>query len=109
MTKMYFAFLAYILPLVNLEFQAESFRIHTLKKSISNGIKAVMNNFIKKELLKSIDFDKIDVGSPSNYVTLNNVYFGATAESILVKNGDKICPNKLTDFRVKVLNVYVCK
>ncbi|XP_050710711.1 zinc finger protein 862-like [Eriocheir sinensis] len=55
--KMYFSFLAYILPAVNklnLDFQATSLRIHKLRTSISSSVKGILSNFMKADKLKAV-------------------------------------------------------
>lgn len=109
-TKIYFAFLAFILPVVNkvyLEFQATSLRIHRLRASISSSFKDILGYFIKPEKLKNRDLSQISVSDPSNYLTLGDIYRGARTESIYLQHSTQIPKRDLEQFQVKTLNFYV--
>lgn len=84
-TKMFFAFLALILPAVNkvnVEFQATSFRVHKLKKSINSSAKAILSYFMRKESLKDKDLREINLNDPSHFLKIEDIYRGARVESI---------------------------
>lgn len=109
-TKMFFAFLAFILPAinkVNVEFQATSFRVHKLRKSINSSAKAILSYFMKKESLKDKDLSKINLNDPSNYLQIEDIYRGAKVESIALDSSSSISKRDLQDFQVKTLNFYV--
>lgn len=109
-TKMYIAFLAFILPSVNKvnkEFQATSFRVHKLRTSINSSVKAILSNFMKKEAVKDKDLSKINPNDPSNYLKLEDIYCGARVESIALECSSSISRRDLCEFRVKTLNFYV--
>lgn len=87
-TKMFFAFLAFILPAVNkvnVEFQATSFRVQKLWSSINSSVKAILSYFMKKESLKDKDLNKINPKNPSNYLKLEDIYRGARVVSIALE------------------------
>nr|XP_025034529.1 uncharacterized protein LOC112543793 [Pelodiscus sinensis] len=97
-TKMYYAFLAYILPDINklnLEYQAETFRIHKLRNSINTSVKGILSNFIKRENLKPNGISKININDPSTYLRIDDIYCGATVESIYLDNSRKISRKEL--------------
>ena len=79
-TKMYYAFLTYILLNViklNLEFHAENYRLHKLNKSLSSSVKSILANFVKREKVKNKDLNQININDPSTYLTINEIYRGA--------------------------------
>lgn len=109
-TKMYFAFLAYILPAVNkvnLDFQATSLRIHKLRTSVCSSVKGILSNFMKREKLKDVDLSHVNISDPSNYLSLGDIYRGAVTESILLEHSSDICKRDLEQFQVRTLNFYV--
>lgn len=109
-TKMFFAFLAFILPAVNkvnVEFQATSFRVHKLRKSINSSAKAILSYFMKRESLKDKDLREINLNDPSNYLKIEDIYRGAKVESIALESSSNISKKELHDFQVKTLNFYV--
>lgn len=109
-TEMYYSFLAYILPdviKINLEFQAESYRMHKLHKSLSSCVKGILVNFIKREIVKNKDLFSINISDPSVYLPINEVYLGAKVESIYIRNRSSITTSELKQFQIKTLNFYV--
>lgn len=109
-TKMYFAFLAFILPAVNklnLDFQATALRIHRLCTSLSNSLKGILANYMKPEKLKNRDLTQINVNDPSSYLSLGDIYRGARVESIYLEHCANIPKRELEQFQVKTLNFYV--
>ncbi|KAK4328250.1 hypothetical protein Pmani_001368 [Petrolisthes manimaculis] len=109
-TKMYFAFLSFILPAVNrlnLEFQATSLKIHRLHTSISSSFKGILSYFIKPEKLKNKDLTQISVSDPSSFISLGDIYRGAKTESIYLEHSAAIAKRDLEQFQIKTLNFYV--
>lgn len=92
-TKMFFAFLAFILPSVkkvNVEFQATSFRVYKLRNSINSSVKAVLSYFTKNEALKDKELSKLNLNDPSNYLKIEDIYQGARVESIALESSSSI-------------------
>lgn len=108
--KIFFAFLAFILPAVNkvnVEFQATSFRVHKLRNSINSSVKAILSYFMKNEALKDKELSKLNLKDPSNYLEIKDLYRGARIESIALESSSSISKNDLHEFHVKTLNFYV--
>lgn len=108
--KMYYAFLAFILPVVNkinLEFQAESFRLHKFRNSISTSVKGILSYFVKREMIKNKELEEIDIKDPSIYLKIEEVYHGTKVEAIYIENESKITYEMLKQFQVQTLNFYV--
>ena len=108
--KMYYAFLAFVLPLVNkvnLEFQAENFRIHKLRSSISLSVKGILGYFVKREIIKKNELQKINIKDPSIYLNIEGIYHGTKAETVYLENTSEITDIMLKEFRIRALNFYV--
>ncbi len=70
-------------------------------------MKAILSNFMKLQIVKGNEIDEIDISNPANYIKLENVYHGAIAESIYIKNSEAITQEELQECRINVLNFYV--
>ena len=92
---------------LNIEFQAETFRLHKLRSSINTSCRTILGFFIKREKIKNKNVSDIDVTDPSNYLPIEKIYFGAKAESIYLQNTDKISNRDLQQFGINILNFYV--
>lgn len=108
--KLYFLFLAYVLDLVtkiNLEFQAEDPKIPFLLERVSSLYKLILKNFIKKEVLtKQSDLNRLNVTEPQNYLDINNIYYGAKVDLLLIQNKN-LGTQEVQNFKVKALHFYV--
>lgn len=109
--KLYFTFLSYILDIVNkinVQFQAEGFRMHILVSSITSMYKTVLKNFMRPDYVDQCSLDKILL-HPANYLQLNEIYVGAKSEIILLEKS--VSDNEIKNFKVSCLHFYVelCK
>ena len=78
-TKHILTFLNYILSKVdrlNVEFQAEDFRLHTLLSSISDEYRSILAMFIKDEVVRETPLDDIDPSNVELYKPLKDVHLG---------------------------------
>ncbi|KAJ8917896.1 hypothetical protein NQ315_002588 [Exocentrus adspersus] len=84
--KLYFNFLSYILNIVteiNLEFQSEKSKIHTLNERLCNFQKTILSNFITRDILLNNTLENIDTKNPRNFLKLEAIYFATNVEIIL--------------------------
>ncbi|KAG5882632.1 hypothetical protein JTB14_001822 [Gonioctena quinquepunctata] len=90
------------------EFQSESFRAHILLPRIRSIYTTVLNNFMKASYVKNCNLDKVAF-LPENYLELNNIYFGADCEVLILKKS--VPEDDLKSFRVRCLSFYIelCK
>lgn len=106
--KIYFTFLSYILDTVNrlnLEFQAEKPRLHLLLNRINDLYRNILRNYIKKEHLDHVPIKNVKIADPRNFISLQNIYFGAKTEILL--SNENIDPNELHNFRICALD-FMC-
>ena len=59
---------------LNIEFQAETFRLHKLRSSINTNCRTILGFFIKREKIKDKNVSDIDVADPSNYLPIEKIY-----------------------------------
>ncbi|XP_050298878.1 uncharacterized protein LOC126737852 [Anthonomus grandis grandis] len=86
--KMYFTFLSYILDLINklnMEFQAEKPNVFNLVTRVSDVYRMILRNYLKKDYIDHIDFNLVDCKNPSNFLSLDQIYFGAKTEALMTK------------------------
>lgn len=106
--KIYCSFLSYVLDLVNkfnLEFQAEKPQLFTLSTKVSDLYRNLLRNFLKKEYIDRTNLKSINTSDPSNFVTLESMYFGTKAELLLHKEGvDQV---EIHNFRLRALEFYI--
>lgn len=107
--KMYFYFLSHILDIVkimNVEFQAEGFRLHKIYNTFEDNLKLILSFFIKKNIiLNTKNISEIDISDISNYLPLNEVYIGANAETY-IKDKD-LSDEENRNIKTKMLEFYV--
>lgn len=90
-TKLYFAFLNYILSLVNklnVIFQSEAPIIHKFHANCTLAYTSILSCFVKPVLLKG-NVTEIDVRNPANHLPLNQLYMGTDAARLLVSDAYK--------------------
>ena len=86
--QLYYCFLRYILPIVNkmnLEFQSEKVRIHCYLKLVQDGLKNLMENFVKKHYLDAVNCFEVNEDDERILYPLDKVYFGAKFEELATK------------------------
>jgi hypothetical protein len=90
-TKLYFTFLNYIIPLVNklnVIFQSETPAIHKFYPNCISTYKSILSCFVKPILLKG-DVAVIDIRNPANHLPLAQLYMGTDAARLLVSDAYK--------------------
>lgn len=99
-SKLYFTFLSYIIPVVNklnIIFQCQSPAIHKLHSNCSLAYKAILSCFIRPVLLKG-DVVLIDPENAANHLPLTQLYMGVEASRLLVSNSFKgVAKEKITE------------
>lgn len=108
-TKMYFAFLTFIVPAVNkvnIEFQGTSLGIHKLCTSISSSLKPFSATLWNVTNWKT-NLTHSSVSDPSNCLPLGDIYRGTKTESIYLEHSANIHRRDLLQFQIKTPNVYV--
>lgn len=106
--KMYLYFLSYVLKIINninIEFQSEKRRLHQLLPRVSLTFKQILKNFLKLDVCNSPEINKINHKDPSNFLPLENMYFGYKAQEIIDQH--QIDSHELHNFRLKCLNFYI--
>ena len=86
--QLYYCFLSYILPIVNkmnLEFQSEKVPIHCYLKLVQDGLKNIMENFVKKHYLDAVNCFEVNEDDERILYPLDKVYFGAKFEELATK------------------------
>lgn len=107
--KLYLHFLDYVLPFLtnlNIEFQSETPKIHTLYSKISTVYKTLLECYINSQYLKNNDLSVIQYRNPSFFLNLKNVYFGGECMAML-ENDQNISSKDKHNFRVNCLNFYI--
>lgn len=114
--KMYMLFLSYVLDLVtklNIELQSETSKVPILLERMSTFYKSLLRNFIKAEVTKNTEFDRINVEYPHNFKEIDTVYCGGKSDAFIL---DSIRKNKTSqtvigNFKRHVLSFYIelCK
>lgn len=90
-TKLYFAFLNYIMSLVNklnVIFQSETPAIHKFHSNCTSAYKSILSCVVKPILLKG-DVAVIDVRNPANNLPLAQLYMGTDAAMLLASDAYK--------------------
>ena len=85
-TKLYFAFLKYVIPVVNKMntiFQSQSPSVHTFYSDCISAYKALLSCFVKPSLVKG-DVTALDPSNSINHVPLSQIYLGVEVAKILV-------------------------
>lgn len=104
----YLSFLKYILGVlnnINRIFQSESTEIHNLHMQMERLFKTVINNFIKQDVIKSVEIDLIDYNNPINFLKNDQVYLGIYAKDIISKT--KLNHFELNEIIENCVNFYV--
>ena len=113
-TKLYFAFLSYIIPLVNklnVIFQCKSPSIHNFYSNCVSAYKAILSCFVKPVLLKG-NVALIDPSNPANHLPLTQLYMGVTASKLLASQSFKqVAKEKTTECfqRSKQFLIELCR
>ena len=85
-TKLYFAFLKYVIPVVNKMntiFQSQTSSVHTFYSDCISAYKALLICFIKSALVKR-DVTALEPSNSINYLPLSQVYLGVEVAKLLV-------------------------
>lgn len=101
----YLSFLKYILGVlnnINRIFQSE---INNLHMQMERLFKTVINNFIKQDVIKSVEIDLIDYNNPINVLKNDQVYLGIYAKDIISKA--KLNHFELNEIIENFVNFYV--
>lgn len=110
--KLFFLFLSYILPVVNLinvTFQSEKVRIHNFLETVRRGLRQIMSNFIQASVLGRKDPFELDHRYPNYFKSLNEVYLGAKAEEMMHPDSgqDWRSERDIENMRKQALSFYV--
>jgi len=70
---------------MNIEFQAEDFRLHKLFESLSDEYRNIMSFFVKESVMASVKLNAINPAHPGNYKKLKEVHFGGCCEAMLLQ------------------------
>lgn len=111
-TKLFLEFLDFVLPFftnLNKEMQSESPKLFKLYKNIGQIIKSIFDCFIKRDYLKKTDLENVQFKDPSNYLPIEEVYFGANVSKSLLEMD--LTNDQIIFFRLRCLDFYVeaCK
>ena len=83
-TKPMLLFLNYVLSkmnALNLEFQAEEFKLHVLYPKIASTYNELLTCFVKEEVTSSTDFREINPANEALHVPIDKTYLGGRAEA----------------------------
>ncbi|KAJ8023368.1 SCAN domain-containing protein 3 [Holothuria leucospilota] len=86
-TKHMLCFLKYTLAKVdamNVEFQAEAFRLHKVFNVVSDEYRTLLNMFVDEHIMKSEKLAAIDPENPGTLKACENVYLGGRCEAMLL-------------------------
>ena len=108
-TKLYLEILEYTLPIfidLNLEFQAESPRIHLTYDHVKSAYLSVLKCYLKPQYVDNTDVSAIQYRNPSNFKPLENIHCGpkvavALQRKLLSKDEEKQLKVKCLDFYVE--------
>lgn len=106
--KMYLLFLSYILDIVNainIEFQSEKPKIHTLLKRLTELYKTILKNYLKSSYINNTPVHIINNVDPQNFLLLENMYFGANVELLL--STSEIDVTEVQKFKTNCLAFYI--
>ena len=70
---------------MNLEFQSEKVPIHCYLKLVQDGLKNIMENFVKKHYLDAVNCFEVNEDDERILYPLDKVYFGAKFEELATK------------------------
>ena len=91
-TKLYFAFLNYVIPLVaklNVIFQAKSPSIHNFHSHCVSPYKALLSCFVNPTVVRS-HATVTDASDPANHLPLTKLYLGVEAPMLLATDEYKV-------------------
>lgn len=106
--KMYLYFLDFILPFIvdlNKEMQSEKPKIYKLYATIERTYKLILELFIKRHVLDSREFYKIDVYDPHNLKDIEELDLGGNVTVYISQHND-IPISELKKFRLTCLAFY---
>jgi hypothetical protein len=107
-SKLFLQFLDFVLDFfndLNREMQSESPKLHTVYKNISNVLKTIFDCFIKRDYLLSTPLEEIDFKTPTNYIVIEEVYFGVKVSQTIADGN--FSAKQLHYFRDRCLQFYV--
>jgi len=87
-TKHMLLFVGYVLGKVNsmnIEFQAENFRLHKVYSSLTNQYRSLLSLFIKQEVLQSKSLADIDPADSQQHRQLESIDLGGRCEAQLLR------------------------
>lgn len=110
--KTYLSFLGYVLNItnkINIEFQAEAPKIHTLLQTVKMYYKTLLQNFVKPPFIDDLQLHKIDFSNENIFLKLNDIYIGAKAAIII--NKKNISDSDVRAIKINCRDYYIelCK
>lgn len=109
-TKLYLQFLEFVLPFfndINIEMQSEEPKIYQFYDKITGVLKALYDCFINPQYLKSTDLKDINFRNPRNYLSLEQMYLGATISVSLNNTSVDLDATQIKDFQKRCLEFYI--
>lgn len=89
LTKQYLNFLEYFLPFftkLNLEFQSETVKIHTVYSRMSELYKTILECYLDPNYLKNTELANVQYRNPRNYCAIENMYMGPKVAVFMSEN-----------------------
>lgn len=75
---------------LNLESQAQSYRMQKLKRTVDSGMKGILRNLVKPDVLSFDNVNETDINDSTTHQSLDRIYFGAVAKSFLYENSNTV-------------------
>lgn len=94
LVQMYLEFLEFVLPIftnLNRQLQSEAPQIHTLRKTISDALRSILDCYMKSRYLASTPVED-ELKNPLHSYELKEVYLGAKVASSLLKETNLPAP-----------------
>ncbi|XP_072384804.1 zinc finger BED domain-containing protein 5-like [Diabrotica undecimpunctata] len=106
-TKLFLQFLEFSLPFfntINKEMQSESPKLYNLYNRVTSVLKSIFDCFIKREYLNKTQIENVEYEDPSNYLPIEEIYFGANVTRSLLQLN--LTSDQINFFRLRCLNFY---
>ncbi|KAI4455636.1 hat family dimerization domaincontaining protein-related [Holotrichia oblita] len=107
-TKMFLQFLEFVLAFfnnLNKEMQSESPKLYKLYKNITQILQSIFDCFIKREYLKKTGIENVEYTNPSNYLPIEEIYYGANVSKSLLELN--LAGDQITFFGLRCLHFYI--
>lgn len=104
----YLEFMEFILPYimdVNVEFQAESPRIHLLYSRMTTLLKTILEFYIKPRYLQNLNLSTIEYSNPNLFMKIEDIYLGSKIAGKFSTN--QFSELQKNDFRKRCLEFYI--